>query len=115
MTASTSLKATGADVVLIDPQYVPATAGKDTQDKTSKMVTLLGNVAHAKQVARFPRFAVMRKWHDDQKLAFDEFVIHDGLHLNDWGYACFAQLLGDTIIDTRLARAVGASRFRRTC
>ncbi len=94
------LKATGADVVLIDPQYVPATLGKETQEKTTKMVDLLGRLAQAKQVARFPRFAVMRKWHDDQKLSFDEFVIPDGLHLNDWGYACFAQLLGDTIIDT---------------
>jgi lysophospholipase L1-like esterase len=94
------LKATGADIVLIDPQYVPATASKEKQDKTNKMVNLLGNMAQAKQIARFPRFAVMRKWHDDQKLSFDEFVIHDGLHLNDWGYACFAQLLGDTIIDT---------------
>jgi lysophospholipase L1-like esterase len=94
------LKAMGADVVLIDPQYVPATASKETQEKTSKMVNLLGNIAQAKQIARFPRFAVMRKWHDDQKLSFDTFVIHDGLHLNDWGYACFAQLLGDTIIDT---------------
>ena len=28
----------------------------------------------------------------------DSFVIADGLHMNDWGYACFAQLLGDDII-----------------
>ncbi|MDQ8730324.1 SGNH/GDSL hydrolase family protein [Bradyrhizobium sp. LHD-71] len=94
------LKATGADVVLIDPQYVPATTGKDHQEKAGKMVDLLGRVAQAKQIARFPRFAVMRSWHSDQKQPFDTFVIKDGLHLNDWGYACFAQLLGDTIIDT---------------
>jgi lysophospholipase L1-like esterase len=94
------LKAVGADVVLIDPQYAPATAGKDTQEKTGRMVNLLGSIAQARQIARFPRFAVMRRWHDEQKLSFDEFVIHDGLHLNDWGYACFAQLLGDTIIDS---------------
>lgn len=93
------LKAAGADIVLIDPQYVPATASKETQDKTTKMVSMLGNIAHTRQVARFPRFAVMRKWHDDQK-SFDQFVIGDGLHMNDWGYACFAQLLGDTIIDS---------------
>ena len=93
------LKAMGADIVLIDPQYVPATAGKDTQEKTNKMVNLLGNIAQTRQVARFPRFAVMRKWHDDQK-SFDQFVIGDGLHMSDWGYACFAQLLGDTIIDS---------------
>ena len=31
-------------------------------------------------------------------LPIDSFVIADGLHMNDWGYACFAQLLGDDII-----------------
>jgi lysophospholipase L1-like esterase len=94
------IKALGADVVLIDPQYVPATAGKDTEQKTSKMVSMLGNIAQTRQVARFPRFAMMRKWRDDQKLQFDQFVTGDGLHMNDWGYACFAQMLGDTIIDS---------------
>jgi lysophospholipase L1-like esterase len=93
------VKAVGADIVLIDPQYAPATAGKETHEKTNKMVNLLGNIAQTRQVARFPRFAVMRKWHDDQK-SFDQFVIADGLHMSDWGYACFAQLLGDTIIDS---------------
>jgi lysophospholipase L1-like esterase len=93
------IQAVGADIVLIDPQYVPATASKETQEKTNTMVNLLGNIAHAKQIARFPRFAMMRKWHDDQK-SFDQFVISDGLHMNDWGYACFAQMLGDTIIDS---------------
>jgi hypothetical protein len=33
-------------------------------------------------------------------MAFDQFSIGDGLHMNDWGYACFAQLLGDTIIES---------------
>ena len=92
------LKLTGADVVLIDPQYVPATAEK--AERTGKMVDLLRRVAEIKKVARFPRFEVMRNWHDEQKLPFDDFVIKDGLHMNDWGYACFAQLLGDTIIDS---------------
>jgi hypothetical protein len=40
----------------------------------------------------------MRDWHEGQSLPFESFVIADGLHMNDWGYACFAQLLGDDII-----------------
>jgi hypothetical protein len=40
----------------------------------------------------------MREWHEQQALPFDNFVTADGLHMNDWGYACFAQLLGDDII-----------------
>jgi lysophospholipase L1-like esterase len=90
------LQAKGIDVVLIDPQYVPAVAAKT--ENASRMVKLLGDVAKLKNVSIFPRFEVMRQWHEDEKLPFDKFVIGDGLHMNDWGYACFAQLLGDTII-----------------
>jgi lysophospholipase L1-like esterase len=93
------IKLAGSDVVLIDPQYAPATTG-DKQFKSDTMVNLLQRVSRTKQVARFPRFAVMRDWHDSQKLSFEQFMTGDGLHLNDWGYACFAQLLGDMIIDS---------------
>jgi lysophospholipase L1-like esterase len=90
------LQTRGIDVVLIDPQYVPAVASK--AENASSMVKLIGDVARLKNVSVFPRFEVMRQWHEDEKLPFDKFVIGDGLHMNDWGYACFAQLLGDTII-----------------
>ena len=90
------LQARGIDVVLIDPQYVPAVAEKT--ENAGRMVKLIGEVAKLKNVSVFPRFEVMRQWHEDEKMPFDKFVIGDGLHMNDWGYACFAQLLGDTII-----------------
>ncbi|MES2601406.1 MAG: SGNH/GDSL hydrolase family protein [Pseudomonadota bacterium] len=90
------LQARGIDVVLIDPQYVPAVAAKT--ENAGRMVKLIGDVAKLKNVSVFPRFEVMRQWHEDEKMPFDKFVIGDGLHMNDWGYACFAQLLGDTII-----------------
>ncbi len=90
------LQARGIDVVLIDPQYVPAVASK--AENASSMVKLIAQVAKLKNVSLFPRFEVMKQWHEDEKLPFDKFVIGDGLHMNDWGYACFAQLLGDTII-----------------
>ena len=64
----------------------------------SKMVKLLGKVAELRHVGVFPRFEVMRDWHEKQAIPIDTFVIADGLHMNDWGYACFAQLLGDDII-----------------
>ncbi|MGN6285179.1 MAG: SGNH/GDSL hydrolase family protein [Afipia sp.] len=90
------MQAAGADVVLVDPQYAPAvTANKEG---ASKMVKLISDVARLRRIAVFPRFEVMRQWHEDDKMPFESFVIKDGLHMNDWGYACFAQLLGDTII-----------------
>ena len=85
-----------ADVVLVDPQYSPAV--NQRAESASKMVTLLGKVAELRHVGIFPRFEVMRDWHEKQAIPVEGFVIADGLHMNDWGYACFAQLLGDDII-----------------
>jgi lysophospholipase L1-like esterase len=90
------IQAAGADLVLVDPQYSPAVTAK--AESAGKMVQLLGKVAALKHVGFFPRFEVMREWHENQSMPFDSFVIADGLHMNDWGYACFAQLLGDDII-----------------
>ena len=86
----------GADIVLVDPQYSPAV--NQRKESAGKMVTLLGKVAELRHVGIFPRFEVMRDWHEKQAIPIDNFVIADGLHMNDWGYACFAQLLGDDII-----------------
>jgi lysophospholipase L1-like esterase len=85
-----------ADIVLVDPQYSPAMIKHS--ESASQMVRFLGRVAHLHHVGIFPRFEVMRQWHDQQDLPVDSFTIADGLHMNDWGYACFAQLLGDDII-----------------
>jgi lysophospholipase L1-like esterase len=90
------IQAVGADLVLVDPQYSPAVNAK--AENAGKMVQLLSKVAALKHVGVFPRFEVMREWHEGQSIPFDSFVIADGLHMNDWGYACFAQLLGDNII-----------------
>jgi lysophospholipase L1-like esterase len=90
------IQAAGADVVLVDPQYSPAVNAKG--EGAGRMVSLLNKVAHLRHVGIFPRFEVMREWHNGRSLPFDTFVTSDGLHMNDWGYACFAQLLGDDII-----------------
>jgi lysophospholipase L1-like esterase len=90
------IQAAGADLVLVDPQYSPRVT--EHGESASKMVKLLGKVAALRHVGIFPRFEVMRQWHDQQALPIESFVISDGLHMNDWGYACFAQLLGDDII-----------------
>ena len=86
----------GTDIVLVDPQYSPQVTQR--AESAGKMVKLLGKVAELRHVGIFPRFEVMRDWHEKQALPVESFVIADGLHMNDWGYACFAQLLGDDII-----------------
>jgi lysophospholipase L1-like esterase len=90
------IQASGADVVLVDPQYSPRIT--ERAESASRIVRLLGRIAALRHVGIFPRFQVMRDWHEKQALPIDSFVIADGLHMNDWGYACFAQLLGDDII-----------------
>jgi lysophospholipase L1-like esterase len=90
------IQAGGSDVVLVDPQYSPRVV--ERAETASRMVKLLNRVAALRHVGIFPRFEVMRDWHEQQALPVDSFVVSDGLHMNDWGYACFAQLLGDDII-----------------
>lgn len=90
------IQAAGADLVLIDPQYSPRV--NERAESAGKMINLLNKVAELRHVGIFPRFEVMRDWHEKQAIPIDNFVIADGLHMSDWGYACFAQLLGDDII-----------------
>jgi lysophospholipase L1-like esterase len=90
------IQAAGSDVVLVDLQYSPAVTAK--AETAGKMIKLLGKIAELRKVGIFPRFEVMRDWHERQSIPTDEFIISDGLHMSDWGYSCFAQLLGDDII-----------------
>ena len=90
------IQAVGADVVLIDPQYSPRV--NEHAESAGKMMKLLNKTAELRKVGIFPRFAVMKDWHERQAIPIENFVISDGLHMSDWGYACFAQLLGDDII-----------------
>jgi lysophospholipase L1-like esterase len=91
------IKATGADVVLIDPQYAPRVIAKPTCDG---MVSLIAATAKAEHVGVFHRFELMKHWYEAQHLPFETFVAADGLHMNDWSYGCLAKALGMAIADT---------------
>jgi|SRR5271170_1904771 acyl-CoA thioesterase I len=90
------LKAIGADVVLIDPQYAPAVLAKS---ETPGMVEQIAVAAKDEDVDLFHRFALMRNWREVQHLPFGVFVSPDQLHMNDWSYACVAKLLGTAIAE----------------
>lgn len=90
------LKATGADVILIDPQYTPRVIEKP---ETPAMVDQIALVAKERNVGLFRRFDIMRDWQEVQHLSFDTFTSPDGLHMNDWSYACVAKLLAAAIAD----------------
>jgi acyl-CoA thioesterase-1 len=90
------LKASGADVVLIDPQYSPKVIA---MSETDGMVEQIAAAAKQDNVDLFQRFALMRNWYEVQHLSFATFVSPDGLHMNDWSYACVAKLLAGSIGD----------------
>jgi len=96
----------GADVVLIDPQFAPKVIVKpDAED----MVELIAAAAMSRGVDLFPRFAIMREWRDKDGVPFEAFLSPDQLHMNDWGYACLAKLLGAAMADAA-TRPVAAAR-----
>lgn len=90
------IRATGADVVLIDPQYAPKVVEKA---QAPRMVELIAATAKTENVDLFPRFQVMKRWSEADHLGFDVFTAPDGLHMNDWGYECMAKGLSVAIVD----------------
>jgi len=90
------IRAIGADVVLIDPQFAPKVIAKS---EAEHMVELIAETAKVENVDLFRRFDVMKRWHEADHMAFESFVSPDGLHLNDWSYACMAKGLSLAIAD----------------
>src|SRR5664280_849636 len=78
------IRAIDADVVLIDPQFAPKVIVKP---EVGPMVDLIR------------RFDVMKRWREDDHMAFESFVSPDGLHMNDWSYACMAKGLSLAIAE----------------
>jgi lysophospholipase L1-like esterase len=89
------LKSTGADVVLINPQFAPKVLAKPAVEP---MLRLISATAKQADVQVFNRFAVMKYWREVAKIPFAKFLSPDLLHMNDWGYNCIAQLLADAIV-----------------
>jgi acyl-CoA thioesterase-1 len=90
------IRAVGAEVVLIDPQYAPRVLAKPNVDS---MVSLIATTAKAEHVPLFHRFDLMRHWYESEHLPFETFVSSDGLHMNDWSYACLAKALSMAIAE----------------
>jgi len=101
----TKIRSTGADIVLIDPQFAPKVIVKP---EATRMVELIASTAKHEDVNLFPRFDVMRRWHEVDHIAFKTFVSADGLHMNDWSYGCFAKGLGTAIAEAAQRPVVSA-------
>jgi acyl-CoA thioesterase I len=101
------LKASGFEVILINPQYAPKILGKPGIENAVDVITATARDA---EVGLFNRFQVMKHWVEAEKLGFEKFLSADGLHLNDWSYACTATLLADALLDgTKLPAATATA------
>jgi len=92
--------------VLIDPQFAPKVISKP---EAQRMVTLISATAKREDVDLFRRFDVMRHWHDVDQIGFETFVSPDGLHMNDWSYACMAKGLGNAIAEAAQRPVISAT------
>jgi lysophospholipase L1-like esterase len=94
----------GADAMLMTPQFAPRINGVERRER---MLSLLAALAQVEGVATFPRYEIMRDWREKDGLPFSAFLTEDGLHLNDWAYACTARLLASGV-----AEQLSAARLR---
>jgi lysophospholipase L1-like esterase len=100
------IRAVGADVVLIDPQFAPKVIVKPDAEH---MVELIATTAKAEDIDLFRRFDLMKRWREVDHLGFETFVSPDGLHMNDWSYACMAKGLGLAIAEAAERPAMSAT------
>ncbi len=88
-----TLRASGADVILMDQQYTPVILAS----QYSKMQAAIAGVAAQNRVAFFPRFELMRKTVESgvSIVALSSF---DGLHMSGDGYDCIGRALARAIV-----------------
>ncbi|QQS12160.1 MAG: SGNH/GDSL hydrolase family protein [Rhodospirillales bacterium] len=87
-------KAAGADVVLMTPQYVPAVVSLANEED---YITALEEIARETGAGLFRRWGIMREWVTGERMPYAQFMIPDGLHLNDFGQRCIGKLIAKSI------------------
>lgn len=95
------------DVVLIDPQYVTAMLRDDKAELSEQMVMAIRSVADAAEVNVFQRWALMRHWHVQNGVSFEQLLDPtdrpDMLHQSDWSTFQVSKALCRAMTDAVLA------------
>jgi hypothetical protein len=94
------------DVLLMDLQYAPEIVKPEKIKFSEEMVSRIADAASKANVDVFRRFALMKHWHEDDKIPFDSLIQTDGLHQNDWSTDCVTQALFAAIEQTVMAAGV---------
>lgn len=100
------IKATGADLVLMDLQYAPRVLARPTY---AMMEQVIADTAERDHIGVFRRFAMMRYW-AKEPAAMPITVGADGLHMNDAGYHCLAAALADALVSNWSSQLKAATR-----
>ena len=75
------------DVVMMDPQYVPAMLLGDKADASDRIVSLIASAAEKAGVSVFRRWAMMRHWHVHNNVPLEQMIDPTDeakLHQSDW-------------------------------
>ncbi|WP_441235764.1 SGNH/GDSL hydrolase family protein [Bradyrhizobium sp. 930_D9_N1_4] len=91
------------DVVLIDPQYVTAMLRDDKAELSERMVSEIRRIADDAGVNVFQRWALMRHWHVENGVSFDELLDPTDrpamLHQSNWSTLQVSKALCQAITD----------------
>jgi acyl-CoA thioesterase I len=99
------IRAIGADIVMIDPQFTPRFLDKP---EAEAMVQLIAATAKQANIDLIQRFAVMRYWHDTGHVAFAQLAAPDLLHMNDWSYSCLAKVISVAVSEAATRNVASA-------
>ena len=95
------LRARGFEVLLMDPQYTTKMLWDDRANLSDRMVRLIREAANEAGVSLFQRWALMRHWHVQNNVSFEQMVDTsdpDKLHQNDWSTMQVSLALKDAMI-----------------
>lgn len=91
------------DIVLVDPQYVTAMLRDDKAELSERMALAIRGIAKAAKVNVFQRWALMRHWHVQNGVSFDQLLDPtdrpDMLHQSDWSTLQVSKALCQAIAD----------------
>ncbi len=83
-----AIRASGAEVVLMEPQWSPRLVAADAPNRFIEAVRDVGATQHADVVRRFE---IMQQWLADGLVSRTDLIGPDGLHMTDQGYAMLAK------------------------
>lgn len=89
------LKAAGADVILMNPQFAPRL---NRRPHLARFTEALAQIAVKTEAALFPRYELMRFWVETRGVPLSSLLVEDELHHGDFGYACIAQALARMVL-----------------